>query len=189
MERIDEILDFWFKGDTSRWFKKDPAFDAEVTERFQNDVARAQRGELDAWCDSPRGCLACVILIDQFSRNIHRGSAQAFAGDARAQAIVIDALVRGDDQRLGAHERLFLYMPLMHAEDLALQDRGLALFSAAANSESGEQAKLAANFADFGQKHRAIIARFGRFPHRNAVLGRESTAQEAEFLQQPGSSF
>lgn len=187
--RIDEVLAYWFGASDGgpvpdevrkRWFKKSEATDREIRERFAGDVARAGRGELDEWVETPRGRLAFVILLDQFTRNIHRGRPEAFAFDTKAQQVVVDGLERGDERDLPEEQRPFLYMPLMHAEDLELQNRGVALFEALHHGGS---------FARYARQHRDIIQRFGRFPHRNAVLGRDSTAEERAFLEEPGSSF
>jgi uncharacterized protein (DUF924 family) len=191
-QRIDDVLEYWFGPDlagpipdelSKRWFRGSEAFDREVRERFGPDVERAARGELEDWAGTPRGRLALVLLLDQFTRNIHRGDGRAFACDARARELALAGVERGDDRALPAAARSFLYMPLMHAEDLELQDRGVALFEALDRETSG------GDHAKYARMHRDIIARFGRFPHRNARLGRESTEEEIEFLKQPGSSF
>lgn len=177
-QTIDEVLAFWF-ADPTRWWKKDPAFDAEVQGRFLALHDAIMRGEREDWLATPRGALAYVVVLDQFSRNMFRGTGRMFASDARALAAARRALARGDDRALAADERIFLYMPFMHSEDIADQDRCVALFTA---SPSEEQLRYA-------EMHRDIIRRFGRFPHRNALLGRASTPEEEEFLKQPGSSF
>jgi len=185
-EAIAAIHAFWFPrpdADQDFWFKKDPAFDAKVREAFGTLVARAMAGDLGAWCATPQGALARVLLLDQFTRNIHRDSPLAFAGDARALATAEDAIARGFDRSLGARERRFLYLPFEHAEDAAVQRRGLALFRTLA-AETGDPAPLA-----WAQKHADIVFRFGRYPHRNAILGRVSTPEEQAFLAQPGSRF
>lgn len=175
--RIDEVLRFWF-ADPDRWWVKDPAFDAEIRDRFGALHAAIERGEHEAWLDTPRGALAYVIVLDQFSRNIFRGTPGMFAADARALAATNAAIARGHDAALSPQERGFLYMPLMHSEALADQDRSVALFGA-----------LGTGQLDYAERHRDIVRRFGRFPHRNAILGRASTPEELEFLTQPGSSF
>jgi uncharacterized protein (DUF924 family) len=174
---LDDLLAFWF-ADPARWWKKDPAFDAEIRDRFLALHDAIDRGEHEGWLDTPRGALAYVIALDQFSRNMFRGDAKSFASDARARAAARRAVDRGDDAALSNDERSFLYMPLMHSEDIADQDRCCALFT----KGGSDQVKYA-------EMHRNIIRRFGRFPHRNAVLGRASTPEEEEFLKQPGSSF
>ncbi len=177
MTSVDDVLRFWFE-DPSRWWKKDPAFDAEVRAKFEPLHDAIDRGEHEDWLETPRGALAYVIVLDQFSRNMFRGTERMFASDERARAAVRRALDRGDDRALAEAERTFLGMPLMHSEDLADQDRSVAFF--AAGPEDNRK---------FAEQHRDIVRRFRRFPHRNAILGRTSTPEEIEFLKQPGSSF
>ena len=197
------ILDFWFAdglalGWPSRdmgklWFGGDARLDQQIRAQFGPWVESAQAGGLQGWEQDAAGGpvpglpgwapLALVILLDQFSRNMFRGTARAFAGDARAQRLVSEALAQGVDARLPWVARVFLYMPLMHAEHLALQEECVRRFSAlAAQVPTALHARIASHL-DFAQKHRDIVARFGRFPYRNAVLGRESTALELEFLK------
>lgn len=190
----DEVLEFWLgpeaerdtpsKEVSSRWWKKDPAFDAEIRRRFEPAMAAAGNRELDSWTRSPRGRLAIVVLLDQFTRNVYRNSGRMFENDAYAQSLVLDAVAAGEDTQLRSAERYFLYMPLMHAEDLELQDRAVTLFERLA-----ADAPKHADGLKYAKAHRDIIARFGRFPHRNEWLGRQSTPEELEFLKQPGSSF
>ena len=182
-----EILAFWF-GPTPHvardtWFRKDDAFDREIRERFGAALAAGIAGAFGEWCTTAHGSLARVVLLDQLTRNAFRGTADQFAGDPGALATANDALERGFDRALDAHERSFLYMPFEHSERLDMQDRAVELFTALA-AETGVDAPL-----PWAHKHRDIIRRFGRFPHRNAVLGRESTAGELAFLEQPGSRF
>jgi uncharacterized protein (DUF924 family) len=174
---FEDVLSFWFAY-PARWWRKDPAFDAEVRERFLGLHGAIDRGEREAWLEAVRGTLAYVIALDQLSRNMFRGTARMFASDARARAAARRAVDRGDDHALSEDERSFLYMPFMHSEDLVDQDRCASLFA------SSVPAQLR-----YAEQHRDIIRRFGRFPHRNALLGRESTPEEQEFLKQPGSSF
>jgi uncharacterized protein (DUF924 family) len=174
----EDVLEFWF-ADPARWWKKDPAFDAEIGRRFATLRAEVDAGSHEEWRDTARGALAYVIALDQFSRNLFRGDPRAFASDERALAAAKAAVAAGFDGALTPPERGFLYMPFMHSEDLADQDRCLSLF--AAYQPPGELGYVHA--------HRNIIVRFGRFPHRNEVLGRVSTPEELEFLKQPGSSF
>ena len=175
-----QILDFWFEETPPalRW-KKDAAFDARIIERFAELHERAARCELFAWRSSARGRLAEIILLDQFSRNMFRDSAQAFAHDALALALAQEAVARGADRQLDAEQRSFLYMPYMHSESLLIHKQALELFTRNAFS----------NNLEFEIKHKAILERFGRYPHRNALLGRQTTEEERLFLQQPGSSF
>lgn len=185
----EKVLSFWFDGDDSRWWKKDPDFDATIQERFGAWVAAASRGELQGWRDQPRSCLALIVLLDQFTRNTRRGSGTAWADDPQALAAAEGALAAGHDQQVGHRERQFFYMPLMHAEDLARQERCVALFQAYVEAAPDDRRAGAENNLRFAVAHRDIIARFGRFPHRNTLLGRTSTPEEDAFLQQPGSSF
>lgn len=171
------------------WFGGGEDFDARLRQRFGAALQSAARGELDHWQRSPRGVVALVLLLDQLSRNIFRGSPQMFAQDAQALQIVDAALERGDDRRVGLDPRVFLYMPLMHAEDLERQERCVALFAQLAQELEGEDQARVQNNLNYAIAHRDIIRDWGRFPHRNAVLGRESTPEEEAFLRQPGSSF
>jgi uncharacterized protein (DUF924 family) len=190
------VLSFWFGDDPERplanagqWFGGGPDYDEAIRARFAETVERAAAGELDAWKDSPEGRLAWIILLDQFPRNLHRDSGQAFASDALAQQACLDGIEQGHDRALPAAQRWFLYMPLMHAEDRALQRRSVELFEAQAAETDGEIGAAMANAAEFARKHAAIIERFGRFPHRNVDLGRETTAEEATFLEREGRGF
>jgi uncharacterized protein (DUF924 family) len=176
----DDILAFWFgELQPAQWFRPDPALDASIAARFGDTLIALRQHVPPVWTATPRGTLAAVIVLDQFPRNIHRGTPGAFASDAAALALASDLIARGGDRELNDVERQFLYMPYQHAEDLGVQERSLELYRALGN----------ANVLDFAQRHRDIIARFGRFPHRNAILGRVSTAEETAFLTQPGSSF
>jgi uncharacterized protein (DUF924 family) len=184
-----DVLDFWFGAGDMRararpeWFRKDDAFDAEIRRRFGELHAAAARRELEAWRASPEALLALVVVLDQFSRNVFRGDARAFAQDAYARECARQALARGDDRALLPVERQFLYLPLEHSEDLADQD--LCVEKMRALDAYPETRGI----VEWAERHRAIIRRFSRFPHRNAVLGRATTPEEAEFLKQPGSSF
>lgn len=187
------VLTTWFGSDAivepiepafrRRWFVPDPAFDEEIRARFGGLIEEASGGGLRAWEESPRGALALVLLLDQFTRNVHRESARAFAADPVARGVAERALARGFDRAVPFAARAFFYLPFEHGETLAQQDRSVALFDALAAEASPEQAAGARELCDYAQKHRAVIARFGRFPHRNKVLGRESTAEEEEFLK------
>jgi uncharacterized protein (DUF924 family) len=172
----DDVLREWFR-DPERWWKQDAAFDDFLRKTYGADVEAAIRGELDDWAGSPRGALALVILLDQLTRNIYRGTPRMYAGDAKAVATSLAVIESSADASLSADERQFLYMPLMHSEDRALQRRSLEKFRELGGS------------LEYAQHHAEIVLRFGRFPHRNAILGRESTPEEVEFLDQPGSSF
>jgi uncharacterized protein (DUF924 family) len=188
----EAILDFWFGPpadpghgqDRKVWFAKDDAFDAEIRDRFGATIERALRGELESWAGAARPALAQVIVLDQFTRNAFRGTPRAFAGDARALAAASRMVGERLDASLPAFMRAFVYLPFEHAEGLAMQDEALRLFTRLAAEDPS-----CGSLLDYAQRHRAVIERFGRFPHRNAILGRQSTAEEIEFLKQPGSRF
>ena len=180
-EQAKEVLEFWFVRSRPRqWFSKDPAFDALLTQRFLALTQQALAAELEAWNAEPSQALALVLLVDQFPRQIWRHTAMAFAGDQQALALSLKAVQQGwleAEPEQARHQ--FWLMPLMHSEDLAVQDAALPLFERFTDPRT----------ADFARRHRAVIARFGRFPHRNAALGRVSRAEELAFLQTPGSGF
>jgi uncharacterized protein (DUF924 family) len=177
---VADVLTFWFaETRPDQWFKKDPAFDAGIRERFlalHEDLARREAQDLVA---DVHTALAAVIVLDQFSRNMFRDTPRAFAADPQARAVAEAAIGRGLDRGLTKDERVFLYLPFEHAEDRAVQARSVALVASLGDPE----------LTKWAEAHHAIIERFGRFPHRNNVLGRASTVDEAEFLKQPGSSF
>ncbi|MCA1772525.1 MAG: DUF924 domain-containing protein [Halomonas sp.] len=174
------VLDFWFEALTpAQWFKKDPKMDQAIRERFGTLHAQAGQCECSAWRQTPQGRLAEIIVLDQFSRNIYRDDARAFATDALALVLAQEAVAAGADVGLSSEQRAFLYMPYMHSESAAIHERAMELF---------DQPGLEKNL-DFEVRHKAIIDRFGRYPHRNALLGRVSTDEELAFLKQPGSSF
>jgi len=173
------------------WFDASEEFDRRCREEFATDLARAAGGDLDQWCSTPRGRLALIILLDQFSRNIHRGTARAFAQDAKAFALCEEGLADATDRILRPGERVFFYMPLQHAEDRAAQRRSIECLERLCAEVSAEQRPLFEEFLNYAyaRRHQAVVQRFGRFPHRNAVLGRVSTRAELEFLAGPDSSF
>ncbi|MGH1487374.1 MAG: DUF924 family protein [Cellvibrionaceae bacterium] len=176
----DDVLDFWFNEiDESKWWKKDSEFDALIKDKFLTLHEQANQCELFKWRSTAKGCLAEVIILDQFSRNIFRDSPQAFSSDALALALAQEAISRQKHLELNVKERSFLYMPFMHSESLLIHDLAVTLYQ-----DNGIQSSL-----DFEIKHRTIIERFGRYPHRNSILNRKSTEAEIAFLKQPGSSF
>lgn len=191
-DKATAVLDFWFtppaspEHGTARkvWFTKDAAFDNQVRERFDPLVEQALRGELDGWSGKPPPALARIVVLDQFTRNVFRDTPRAFAGDRQALAAASDMVGSRHDESLPPFMRAFVYMPFEHAEGIAMQDESVRLFTrlAAAFPEIG-------SMLEFALKHRAVIERFGRFPHRNAILGRHSTAEESAFLAGPGSRF
>jgi uncharacterized protein (DUF924 family) len=176
----DAVLQFWFHDSTpAQWWRVDAAFDALIAQRFGPTHQQAICGELLAWRSQPKGRLAEIIVLDQFSRNLHRGSALAFAHDPMALALAQEAVAAGVDAPLTPDERVFLYLPYMHSESRFIHSLAEPLF----------RANTPAQNLDFELRHKAIIDRFGRYPHRNAVLGRTSTPEELAFLSEPGSSF
>jgi uncharacterized protein (DUF924 family) len=185
------VFDFWFAGKEAprrEWFQKDDAFDREIERRFGDEIAQALEGGLRQWdAEGPQAALARILLLDQFCRNVYRSTPLAFAGDHLALQAALDMIEAGDDQLLPPLQRAFVYLPLEHAEDMAMQDRAVALFTRLAEGEGGNQGL--AGMLDFAERHREVIRRFGRFPHRNAILGRPSTPDELAFLKQPGSGF
>ncbi len=194
MARVETILEFWF-GDPnqpaqgygqprSAWFKKDPAFDQAIRHRFLADYENAAQGQLASWQGAPRSCLALVLLLDQFPRNLFRDDRRSFATDGQALVAARYALDCEFDQALMPVERLFLYLPLEHSENLDDQNRCVALVTALQARHPEYESYL-----DYALRHREVIQRFGRFPHRNSLLGRETTPAEAEFLKQPGARF
>jgi len=196
---IDELLAFWFgsaaddsavaREQSRLWWSHDPEVDAEIEERFGALAKRAANGELDLWASTPRGRLALILLCDQLPRNIHRGTPQAFATDDRALTLAHEGLGAGVDRELRPIERVFLLMPLEHAEAIGAQDESVRRFRALVGEVGEEVRPTFEEYLDYAIRHRDVIARFGRFPHRNAILSRPSTAEERSFLEQPGSSF
>ena len=189
--RAAEVLEFWFgrEGDPEygqfrdEWFRKDPAFDARVTQQFADLYEEAASGELDGWRDQAEGCLALVIVLDQFPRNMFRGDGRTHAADGKALETSEYAVEHALDRELPAFQRMFLYMPFMHSEEVEIQRRSVGLFERLAD-EPG-----APDVTSYAAGHRDIVERFGRFPHRNEILGRTTTPDEAEFLKTEGSSF
>lgn len=185
-----DILDFWFApAHVACWFADAAAFDAQIRERFAETAQAAANGTLNNWTDTPSGWLALLIVLDQFPRNLHRGDSRAWAQDVKAQRVALSGIARADDRQLPALQRVFAYLPLEHAEDNALQQHSVALFEALCAEVPPEQREQFEEFLDYARRHRDVIARFGRFPHRNAVLGRTSTSQEMIYLAQPGAGF
>ena len=196
MVSAEEVLGFWFgrppdpvRNPASaryqqRWFERDAAFDEECRRRFLDAHEAAASGALDAWREEPRSNLALVLLLDQFPRNLFRGTPRAFATDARAREVARHALARGLDMTLPPVWRWFLYLPFEHSEEAHDQRLAVALFEMLALYHRDSREPL-----DYARRHRDVIERFGRFPHRNEALGRPSTPEEERFLQEPGSSF
>jgi uncharacterized protein (DUF924 family) len=195
----ENVLDFWFgpSGSTTEivgrqrklWFGKSAANDLAVTEQFALTLVAATAGQLNQWADTPRGRLALLIVFDQFPHHIHRNQPQAFATDPQALALSLDALNAGEDQKLTSIERVFLYLPLEHAESIEMQELSVSLYEKLAREATTDERGLFDDFLKYARQHRDVVARFGRFPHRNAILERPSTDDELEFLKQPGSHF
>lgn len=199
-ERVDSLLEFWFEGDPAdesslralmkKWFTATPAQDHELETRFGALAEAASRGDLDSWAGTPRGRLALIILLDQFPRNLHRGTGAAFAEDSKALELCLDGLQHRLHEALTPLQRLFFCMPLQHAESRDIQTLAVETFGGLADgSEEEAVANLLRGTADYALQHKKIVDRFGRFPHRNAALGRESTQEELDFLASGGPSF
>jgi uncharacterized protein (DUF924 family) len=191
-DAIRQVLEFWFapRSDPAHfqsrpeWFRKDDIFDASIRSQFGLLIEDALAGRLDHWSSSNEGAVARIVVLDQFTRNVFRDTARAFAGDAQALAAARSLVASGEDRGLPGAHRMFVYLPFEHTEDMAMQDECLRLMQSLAADEP--------RFADlvpYAERHREIVKRFGRFPHRNALLGRASTSDELVFLEQPGSSF
>jgi len=180
MITYSDIINFWFEEiSPQQWWVKDAAFDRMLTERFQATLNSAIQGELYIWRQSALGRLAEILVLDQFSRNIYRDEARAFLADPLALALAQEAIHQGADKEVSLSQQKFIYMPYMHSESLLIHEQAVELFS-----KPGLEDNLA-----FEHKHKKIIERFGRYPHRNSLLGRDSTAEEVAFLTEPGSSF
>jgi uncharacterized protein (DUF924 family) len=197
--RIEDILQFWFgafptpyTADATKsdmWFKNGAAYDSEIFVNFGVDYDKAINGELDHWIDSYRGRLALIILLDQFSRHIHRGAAESFAQDAKAQVLCIDGIAAGDDCRMHAIERSFYYLPLEHAEDIEKQNLSLKAYTQLVQDVPEQYRKAFEVTLSFAKSHHYVIEKFGRFAELNEILGRESTAEELAFIASGKYSF
>ena len=180
MTEHQEVITFWFEElKPTQWWQVDDALDQQISIRFKEVHHRACRCELELWRESPAGRLAEIIVLDQFSRNIYRNTPQAFSSDPLALALAQEAIKQGADQACNEQQRGFFYLPFMHSESIVIHEIAVQLYQALGNE----------NNLDFENRHKEIIERFGRYPHRNIILGRESTPEEAEFLKQPGSGF
>lgn len=194
MEKPDTILSFWFgtlnkKGKAStqniiQWYKKNPLFDACIKKRFGYLIPKARRGTLDQWKETPRGLVSLIIVLDQFSRNIFRDSKKAFVGDKKALSLTLYGIKKGMDKDMPYHMKQFLYTPLMHSENLAMQKLSLKKFKELDNTLLKKRSGRS-----FAKMHYNIIKQFGRFPHRNKILKRKSTVKELQYLSKPGTGF
>lgn len=199
VEQPEQVLAFWLGAHPldetamlrvqKQWFQKAARFDQQIRQRFGATLVAALAGQLRGWAHRAEGRLALILVLDQFTRNAFRGQAASFAGDLQARALALEGLERGDDQSVPPLARSFFYLPLEHTEDLALQQRGVRLFDALPSQAQGEAARSLTRAADYAHRHLEVIKRFGRFPHRNAILGRSSTPDEQAYLARPGSGF
>ena len=197
--RIEEILTFWFKEQALTapqidrrmdiWFGSDPVFDHEVTEQFGNDTELACTGQLDFWAELPRGRLALIILIDQFRRNIHRGTKKAFSKDMLALKLCVEGAMKKREQDLAPIEKVFFYMPLQHAESRKVQAKSVEIYRRLAQSVSPTYRETFETILQFAELHKDIVDQFGRFPHRNRLLDRENTPEEDEYLSTDAPDF
>jgi uncharacterized protein (DUF924 family) len=197
--RIEDVLTFWFKEHALSapqidrrmdiWFGSDPVFDLEITKEFSNDVELASDGKLDYWAESPRGRLALIIMVDQFRRNIHRNTAQAFSRDTVALKYCVEGAMQKHEQDLAPIEKVFFYMPLQHAESRKVQAKSVRLYERLVASASPTYRETFETVLQFAELHKDIIDQFGRFPHRNALLNRENTAEEDEYLSVDSPNF
>ncbi len=197
--RIEEILSFWFREQQLSapqidrrmdiWFSEDPVFDHEIEKEFADDVVAACDGKLDHWATEGQGRLALIILIDQFRRNIHRGTAAAFSKDRLALKLCVEGAMEKKDKGLTPIQRVFFYMPLQHAESRKVQAKSVELYNRLAEAVSPTYRETFLTVAQFAELHKDIVDQFGRFPHRNEVLGRENTAEESEYLAGDSPDF
>ncbi|MGV3523412.1 MAG: DUF924 family protein [Candidatus Sericytochromatia bacterium] len=194
----EDVMDYWFGSPAQplsasqqfeRWFGSDAAQDNALRERFGPLLAAAEAGELNPWTSAPLSLLALIIVLDQFSRNLYRGSAKAFSNDSRGLALARLAVDKGWDQQLLPIQRMFVYLPFEHSEELDHQRQAVALFEQLEAQVSPSEKERFAVFTDYARRHQDVVERFGRFPHRNDRLGRQSTPEEEAFLATPGSSF
>jgi uncharacterized protein (DUF924 family) len=199
LARIDQILSFWFREQELSapqidrrmdiWFGEDPAFDEAIMAGFEDDVEAASNGRLDHWAEEPRGRLTLILLIEQFRRNIHRNTAKAFSHDKLALKLCVEGAVKKKDKGLTPIEKVFFYMPLQHAESVKVQAKSVELFNKLAESVSPTYRETFLTVAQFAELHKDIIDQFGRFPHRNKLLGRENTPEENEYLAGDSPDF
>lgn len=199
LARIDRILSFWFMEQELSapqidrrmdiWFGEDPVFDEAIKAEFEDDVEKASEGQLDHWADEPRGRLALILLIDQFRRNIHRNTAAAFSHDRLALKLCVEGAMAKKDKGLTPIQRVFFYMPLQHAESRKVQKKSVDIYNRLATAVSATYRETFETIAQFAELHADIIEQFGRFPHRNAILGRENTPEEDEYLAGDAPTF
>jgi uncharacterized protein (DUF924 family) len=197
--RIDAVLGFWFEerelsapqidGRMDIWFGEDPVFDHEIKNEFSEEMDRAVEGKLDHWAKEPRGRLALILLLDQFRRNIYRNSAEAFSADKQALKLCVEGAMEKKDKGLSPIERVFFYMPLQHAESRKVQEKSCNIYNKLAEAVSPTYKETFETIAQFAELHRDVIERYGRFPHRNALLNRRNTPEEEEYLSGDNTTF
>lgn len=197
--RVEAILSFWFKEQALSapqidqrmeiWFNEDPLFDHEIEKEFSDDVAKASNGELDHWANNPHGRLALIILLDQFRRNIYRSSAKAFSKDQHALKLCVQGAMEKEDKALTPIQKVFFYMPLQHAESRKVQAKAVEIYRRLAETVSPTLRQTFMTVAEFAELHHDIVEQFGRFPHRNRLLNRENTPEEAQFLAGDAPDF
>lgn len=184
------VLTFWFDpGHHQDWFATRPEFDAAIHTRFGETFHLAAEGKLKHWTDTPQGWLALLIVLDQFSRNLYRRDPRAWNQDLLAQQLALWGIEEGYDRQLQPMQRVFAYMPLEHAENMRLQRQCVAMFGALCEQVPADERRHYIDYLDYARRHEAVIARFGRFPHRNALLGRTCTPEELAYLAEPGAGF
>ncbi|MCF8067369.1 MAG: DUF924 domain-containing protein [Desulfobacterales bacterium] len=198
-KNIEEILSFWFRDsdlnpDKAKerfqvWFNATPEFDHEIKERFEALMIKAGSSELENWKNTPEGCLALIILLDQFTRNVYRKTKAAFSGDSLAIQIAKHGVEMGFDERLSVLYRVFMYMPFMHSEVIEDQERSVALFEKLEAESASDWKEVFSGNVYYAREHREVVKRFGRFPHRNRASGRESTMEELEYLEKGGERY
>lgn len=197
--RIESVLSFWFEqkeltapqidGRMDIWFGEDPVFDEEIRARFANEIEQALEGQLDHWAKSPHGRLALILVLDQFRRNVYRGTADAYAGDKKALKLCVEGAMEKIDKGLTPIQRVFFYMPLQHAESRKVQSKSVAIYDRLAEAVSPTYAETFLTIAQFAELHRDIVEQFGRFPHRNKLFDRQNTPEEEEYLAGDAPSF
>lgn len=185
-----DVLNFWFQElSPQQWFRGGDTVDTLIRDRFESIIDPVFRGEKDDWADTPEGRLALILILDQFPRNLYRSQPKSFSYDEKALVLTLEGLDLKVDEKLSPHQRAFFYLPLEHCEEMAAQDRSIERYAALVTQLPESEREGVRHYLEYAWNHYVIIKRFGRYPHRNDILGRESTAKEVAFLKEPGSSF